>query len=116
MSKKRSNYKARKIYKEFLGKDIPKGMDIHHIDEDPTNDDLSNLLMLPKELHGRYHQWKRYFDAMMDSKNDGLLLSRNQMNFTVMAEFGKVCEECLYWIAYKTIWESHKSLVGDQRG
>ena len=34
---------------------IPKGYDVHHKDEDKTNNDLTNLELLPKTEHGHLH-------------------------------------------------------------
>jgi len=35
---------------------IPNGWDIHHVDEDKTNNALSNFQCLPKGEHSRQHQ------------------------------------------------------------
>lgn len=37
-------------------KEIPKGFVIHHIDENPSNDDISNLRIMRKEDHNFLHQ------------------------------------------------------------
>jgi len=34
---------------------LPKGMNVHHIDEDTLNDDISNLSVLPHAEHARIH-------------------------------------------------------------
>lgn len=112
MSKRRNN-KYRKIYEDYYGIEIPAGMDIHHIDEDRENNDIANLLMLPKDIHSRYHIWKREFDRL--ERFDGLLLSHNQYAFTVIAEFGKVCEECVRWMGLKSQLEMRK-MMGDVHG
>ena len=36
---------------------IPKGYVIHHLDNDPLNDDISNLALMQKHHHTAYH-WK----------------------------------------------------------
>ena len=99
MSKKRS-HKARKIYAEYFGIEIPKDMEIHHIDEDPENDDIKNLLMLPKELHQRYHTCKNAAMPLL-SGFDGLLRGYNQYHFLVLSEFSDVLGECLMWMGEK---------------
>ncbi len=52
MAKREKSY--RKIWIENCG-EIPDGYDIHHIDGDRNNNDISNLLALPSELHRKYH-------------------------------------------------------------
>lgn len=44
----------RKIYENYFGK-IPNGCIIHHIDHNKNNNNLKNLLALPKKLHRKYH-------------------------------------------------------------
>lgn len=34
---------------------LPKGVDVHHMDEDTLNDDISNLQVLPRGVHARLH-------------------------------------------------------------
>ncbi len=48
-----ANY--RRIYEKHYGVKIPKDYDIHHIDEDRENNDPSNLLALPRQLHRKWH-------------------------------------------------------------
>lgn len=45
----------RKLYAEYFNIEIPSEYDIHHIDFDKNNNDIKNLLLLPKDLHRRLH-------------------------------------------------------------
>jgi len=38
---------------------IPQGWDVHHIDEDRSNNSVNNLTVLPKADHTRLHHAKR---------------------------------------------------------
>lgn len=40
---------------EFYNGDIEKGFDIHHIDGNKSNNDISNLAKLPRSKHAEYH-------------------------------------------------------------
>lgn len=51
---KRVNY--RKLYEDYYNISIPDRYDIHHIDRDRGNNEIDNLILLPKELHNRYHK------------------------------------------------------------
>jgi len=48
-------YKYKKIYEEKTGFKIPVNWHIHHIDLDRENNDVDNLIALPKEVHQKYH-------------------------------------------------------------
>ena len=52
-TKKTFNY--RKFYEKETGKKIPKDFDVHHIDFNRENNDIMNLVAMPKKLHQRYH-------------------------------------------------------------
>lgn len=45
----------RKIYEQHYNITLENDMVIHHIDLDRSNNDISNLLMLPRNLHSKYH-------------------------------------------------------------
>lgn len=45
----------RRIYAEKTGVKIPAGYEVHHIDFNPNNNDISNLVAIPKDVHVRFH-------------------------------------------------------------
>ena len=45
----------RKKYKRYYGIEFDRSYAIHHIDGNHENNDMRNLLLLPTELHSRYH-------------------------------------------------------------
>ena len=50
---KLKNYREK--YKRYYDIDFDKEYDIHHIDFNRSNNDISNLLLLPNKLHHQYH-------------------------------------------------------------
>ena len=57
MNKKDSNAKKRRrIYCNHYQVEDDRSFDIHHIDFNHENDDISNLVMIPRELHRKYHE------------------------------------------------------------
>lgn len=54
MGRQIKNY--RKIYEKYFDIKIPKDYEIHHIDFNHENNDIDNLIMLPRELHQSYHK------------------------------------------------------------
>ena len=55
MSKKHKKNPYRKIYESYHGK-IPRGYHVHHIDGDPTNNDIENLIAVTPEEHATIHK------------------------------------------------------------
>ncbi len=53
----------RKRYGVYLGIKIPTDFDVHHIDNNPNNNNFKNLVAIPKELHVRYHDAKFYYEC-----------------------------------------------------
>lgn len=49
---------ARKIWVRAYGRPVPKGMDVHHIDFDYTNNTLTNLQLVTRAEHMRLHRPK----------------------------------------------------------
>lgn len=45
----------RKIYENAIGREIPKGWEIHHIDRNRENNNISNLVAMPRDFHKEYH-------------------------------------------------------------
>lgn len=55
----RGKYEHRVVMEQVLGKPIPEGFDVHHVDGNPKNNALRNLLLVESNLHrpgngGRY--------------------------------------------------------------
>jgi len=46
----------RKLYEKYFGIKIPPEFDIHHIDFNHENNNIENLILLPKSLHQRIHK------------------------------------------------------------
>jgi hypothetical protein len=52
---KSTQMEHRLVWEEHYG-EIPEGMQIHHIDGDKTNNDMSNLMLLTPLEHKRIHE------------------------------------------------------------
>lgn len=51
--KRKSGY--RKKYEKYLGVPIPKDFDVHHIDFNPLNNEVDNLVAMPRLIHQELH-------------------------------------------------------------
>lgn len=45
----------RNIYTKQYGLELPKDYEIHHIDQNRNNNNIINLIAIPKRLHRDYH-------------------------------------------------------------
>lgn len=69
-----SKYHARQIAEICLGYKPSKGSVIHHMDENPQNNDPSNLRLFPSQAeHGRYHV------RLLALQRQGLEVSANRL-------------------------------------
>lgn len=58
-SKKEGNYSKllhRAIWEEWYGKSVPKGYDIHHINEDKSDNRIQNLQCVEHNIHMSFHK------------------------------------------------------------
>lgn len=100
---KLKNYRVK--YKRYYGIDFDKKYVIHHIDENRENNDIKNLLLLPLELHSKYHTYKNEFNLVA---KDGLCFelsysgsSMLSMQLHYLDDFVAVFREIQRWIEYK---------------
>lgn len=94
----------RKIYEEKCGIKIPDGYDIHHIDFDRNNNDITNLVMLPKKLHQEYHKLVNIPEFKMNTRIKSIFEIGIGHNWYVLEEYKKFfnCwEECCKWVNYR---------------
>ena len=101
----------RKIYQNECNIIIPKGYEIHHIDFNRENNEIMNLVMLPKKLHSEYHrtllelQNSRYeiiikVQSVIDSGNlINEYIATNQHELE--NKFIKIWYECQKYVDYR---------------
>lgn len=101
----------RKFYEKQCNIKIPKGYEIHHIDRNRENNDIKNLVMLPKKLHKQYHfrltilnsfTFKVYTE-ITSVVETGCGYNNWFINeyFKRISDFNEVWEECCKWNDYK---------------
>lgn len=106
----------RKIYKDHYNIDFNSEYVIHHIDFDRNNNDISNLLLLPKELHRRYHELLQALDWL--HWDTGVITLKSKINqfrllpyasTNALIEFVYVYVECMGWYNEKMMMDSRLS-------
>lgn len=103
------NYRDK--YKKHYNINFDRNFDIHHLDFNHENNEMSNLLLLPKQLHEQYH---RLVNALR-GENGKITIScrivmENGTNYEVqmMRQFCEVMEEIQKWKLYKVELEQYK--------
>lgn len=99
---KRVDY--RKFYAQYYGIKVPKYFDIHHIDFDRSNNEPLNLLMLPKDLHKRYHFILTSLHCYTDNKKGTINLGLNDIDSTdveMLKHLYPTIKECYKWQEYR---------------
>lgn len=79
----------RKLYAETFGIKIPSNYDVHHLDFDHSNNDLSNLVLLPRALHNKIHKFERE-QGLIVKNADGRFNFSSQLGASVVA---KACKD-----------------------
>ena len=106
---------SRKYYEGILKVKVPKDFDVHHIDCNNKNNDIRNLVALPKDIHARYHASKNQFNVSINSHN--LELHFDTCNkglyyyLKSMDCMNKSLSECFNYIAYRDYLLGEKPLV-----
>lgn len=92
-------------YKRYYGIDFDENFVVHHIDENRNNNDISNLLLLPTDVHSKYHNYKMAFFRVVQ---EGILLessyserSKLQMQLGFLNDLDDVLREVQQWKEYK---------------
>ena len=103
---KLKNYREK--YKRYYEINFGSEYSIHHIDLDRGNNDISNLLLLPKELHAKYHLIlnsisicpdKPKADGFIDVRLSNILIT--DYNANMFSQLAETIEECHKWLEWK---------------
>lgn len=112
--KKTENLKNYRLkYKRYYGIEFGKEFDIHHIDFNHLNNDINNLLLLPKELHSKYH----LLINELGGTEKGLIKVNVQINLLIsnfaaplLEHLGSTLQEINKWVIYKQQLEIQKQI------
>lgn len=103
----------RELYSQTYGITWDKDLEIHHIDGNRENNDLSNLVLLPSDLHHRLHEiMLRVNICALGNSNtkdllDDMLFSVLRYGVSyfkdVLGDFIHVLSECCRWGFLKSV-------------
>lgn len=98
----------RNIYLNETRVDIPKDFEVHHLDLNRDNNDIDNLVALPKDLHTLFHarlndvlvlspkDFKSFIMPISPSGHDGFDLFMEYLQ-----KFEEVRSEVVRWIFFR---------------
>lgn len=108
----------KKFYEEYYGIEIPSGFDIHHIDGNRENNNIENLLMLPSDLHHRYHLTKQFVQGYDAGINLECCFGYKEK---MALRFFQSLQEIAIWVSRKNQmdeelraekWQTQKDTIG----
>lgn len=106
----------RRLYKQHYKIEFGAEYVIHHIDGDRSNNAISNLLLLPRDLHGKYHAYLNQANMSINAYG-GLCMELTFNDATVfnyqLSELNRVFEitkEIFPWIEYKMLADNGYSV------
>ena len=96
----------RKFFKEYYGIDFSNDYEVHHIDLNHYNNDIKNLMLLPKELHRKYHKCLNEIHEENHIITFKPVICGNECNsynytMQLITQISSVIEECKKWYDYK---------------
>ena len=92
----------RSMYKKYFNIDFGKDFEVHHIDFNRANNDINNLVLLPKKLHKRCHfYYGRIYNRTFDFSITTTLNRGNDYLYHEIDEFLNILYECNQWYDYK---------------
>lgn len=107
----------RKLYKEYYQIDFDDNYEVHHLDENRKNNNIENLLLLPKKLHHQYHFLKNFIKddlrTVGDTKIQSFFLRPTYYYYNNVENWIKTKQECDKWFDYKMYLDEEKENPDD---
>lgn len=105
------NYRLK--YKRYYGIDFGVDFHVHHIDFNHENNSIDNLLLLPRELHERYHMIMNSLDGNNNCRKGLIDFSLSNVNAThfelrMLDLLPETINECDMWNELKQCKYSHQ--------
>lgn len=96
----------RNYFKSYYNLNFSKDYEVHHIDLNHNNNDITNLMLLPKKLHNKYHfllnaVQGNQFEKVFNAKITGNAINSELYNLGMAEQLIEVLNECNKWYDYK---------------
>lgn len=98
----------RYFYEKETCKELPKDFDVHHIDENRDNNNIDNLVAIPKWLHQKYHLCKNNTQSLELSNIDLNINPASYMfHIESIIKYAECVEEIHKYLCYKKYLLKH---------
>lgn len=93
----------RNYFKEYYNIDFSDDYEIHHIDLNHNNNNIDNLMILPKKLHNLYHLFLYYYNNAPElvTTITGNNVSNQNYTQNILMNLLEIIFECNKWYDYK---------------
>ena len=96
----------RTFFKKYYNINFGNQYDIHHIDLNRDNNNIENLMLIPRRLHRKYHKYINMINRVDLSIIYNAKICGNNINIlnytlSILYVFADVISECNKWYDYK---------------
>ena len=100
------NKNYRQKYKNYYGINFDNNFVVHHLDGNRENNNINNLLLLPKRLHNSYHFHKDIITSIpIPTQICGNSLHNQIYYLNALNKFLNIIEQCNEWYDFKMYLE-----------
>lgn len=107
---------CREIYAEYFKIQVKDGYHIHHIDFNPENNNIENLLLLPDDLHRRLHKVKNEYGALLEGQKNLFSNLIGEISCGIMSlamrQIAMIYDEIEIWVLIKWLEQAGLHLGG----
>lgn len=94
----------RTIYEKYYSRKIGKSEEVHHIDLNHENNDVHNMVVLPREVHQEYHTCLQLLRC--NNINSPLFIALKnskslRLQIDLLKRYVNVLDKCLGYVGHK---------------
>ena len=94
----------REKYKKRFGIKFNNDYEVHHIDFDRSNNEIENLILLPRDLHKKLHKIHSEYGLYMNENLSKFPFSNQlscSMTASILRKYAQIYEELAFWACCK---------------
>lgn len=106
----------RKLYESHYGISIPSDFHIHHMDRNRKNNAISNLLLLPGDIHSKLHFSGMVIEqALMSGKGPFSIKNGPHLRYisSFIELYASIIQSICFWVSAKECEDMHIGGFGE---